>query len=645
MVVPLIKSLSEGGTTKIASSNNDLSFEKKISDNQNYFLKMFMAELKYQDPTQPMDTQHITQSMSTMTQTESTIRNTEAVSKIAQYFEKSMLTEAENYMGKSILYDNSSQEFNGEKVDFEYELKFKKDRLPKNRHNLTKIIIKDEKGKIILQKQLQQLEPGVHKFTWDGIMESGEKAERMRKYKIEVEAGYNVMDAAGKNQFIPVEHSTNLRGKVTEAHRDERDNVKLRVGEDTFIPMSAIRGRSEEEEVSTTATKDSSDYLGYLDKKITVNKNVMNVNGFGNIEFDNPFPASGKVKVEVFNDKGGLESYILEEADKMQVGTQSLRWDGRICNSFEDLEEMSADEYSKLPKIPNGSYKYKIYVENLESGEAGNFVELNTRFEEAVTGLDFSSGDVKLVSASGSHGLTEIDKIEVKGNDTQSLALQAASCVGKYVTTLDNKFHLTKDGIGGVSFPLLPPEEGLEYGDAHMKILNDRGEVLQTVIKQQGEISYLGKFEVPAFDDLRDDSKEDVNVLIKEKLEHENYNSIPPEAAEDKVKADSLIKNLFYTGSIFQQGVTPEQERQISVLHRGMNEVIFHDEMGVFPPKEYNYSMEVEVLRKDGNVKEMKKIDSSARDRVISASIENGNVKLMLSGNREASLSEVVSID
>ena len=648
MVTSLMDSFREGTTSKISSSSADVSFDKKISDNQNYFLKMFMAELKHQDPTQPMDTHHITQSMSTMTQTESTIRNTEAVSRIAQYFEKSMLTEAENYMGKNILYDNSSQEFNGEKVDFEYELKFKKDKLPKDRQNLTRIAIKDSNNKVIFQKQINQLEPGVNKFTWDGIDDNGKQVEKMRRYKIEIEAGYNVKDAAGQNKFTPISSSTNLRGKVTEAYRDQRDNVKLRVNDNTLITMDEIRGRyEEEEETSATASKDSSDYLGYLDKKITVNKNSMTVtNGFGNIEFDNPFPASGRVKVEVFNEKGGLESYILEEAKDRKIGMQSLRWDGRICDSFESLEEMSAAEYSNLPKIPNGSYKYKIYVEDLSSVDEDKFVELNTRFEEEVTGLDFSSGTVKLVTPSGSHRLSEIDKIEVKGADTQSLALQSASCVGKHVTILDNKFGITKDGIGGVSFQLLPPEKGLEYGDAHMKILNNKGEVLQTVIKPAGEISYLGKFEVPEFNELREDSQEAVNALIKDKLGHETYDTIPNESTEDQGKADILIKNLFYQGEIFQDGVSPEEERRVSVAHSGMNEVIFQDEIGSFPAGEYSYSMEVEMIGKDGVMKEMKKVDRSLRDRVVSANIEsNGDVKLMLEGNREAKLSDVVAID
>jgi flagellar hook assembly protein FlgD len=135
--------------------------------------------------------------MASLTQAETNMESTQAINNIAKYFHKSMLTEAETYVGKNVSYDNSEQELQGDNIEFEYEIKCDKEKLPRDRQNITRITIKDDKSKVIYNKSLYSLEPGINKFKWDGVTNDGKIADKMKKYKIEVQAGYNA-----KNEFF-----------------------------------------------------------------------------------------------------------------------------------------------------------------------------------------------------------------------------------------------------------------------------------------------------------------------------------------------------------------------------------------------------------------------------------------------------------
>jgi flagellar hook assembly protein FlgD len=634
-----IDSLSQGSTTKIQSNNNHESYEKRVSDNRNYFLKMFMAELKHQDPTQPMDTQHITNTMASLTQAESSMGTTEAVNNIAKYFHKSMLTEAENYIGKNVYYDNSVQELQGENIEFEYEIKCDKEKLPRDRQNITRITIKDDKAKIIYQKSLYTLEPGLNKFKWDGITSDGKIAEKMKKYKIEVRSGYNSQNADGKMEYMEVETQTNIKGKVSEAFRDSRDNVRLKVGT-SFIGMDKIQGLAEEES-DKNQSNDTENYLGYIGKKITVDQNSTNVKGgFATIKFDNPLANAGRVKIEILNSDNGLVSYAMQDKKNLPLGIQNFTWDGRIFNSFEELHTLTAQEYNNLPKAKDGIYKYNVYIEDLATG---SFQKIDTKSEEIITGVDFStSAGVKLISKNGNYDLRDVKKIEMIQTDETSLALSAANYVGKYVTVIDNKFGINSDGSGGLFFPLEMPQEGYDYGAVYMRLLNDRGAVLHTITKPESEISYLYKFPVPQFEELRDDSKQRINQYVKDNSEFEEYVAIPNDNIEIKNKINQFIKTEFYSGKIFTRDVDPADEADVSFAHMGLNKIVVDESK--LPKGTYKYALEIEIKDQKGRVVKTIPINSTDKSMVVEARVENGDVKLVLENNTEVWMKEISGV-
>ena len=633
-----LDSLSHGSTTKIQANHNNESYEKRVSDNRNYFLKMFMAELKNQDPTQPMDTQHITNTMASLTQAENALENTQAINNIAKYFQKSMLTEAESYIGKNVYYDNSVQELQGENLEFEYEVKCDKDKLPRDRQNITRVTIRDEKSKVIYQKSLYSLEPGINKFKWDGITDSGKIAEKMKKYKIEVQAGYSSQNADGQMEYMEVESQTNIKGRVLEAFRDSKDNIKLKVGT-SFIGMDKIRGISDEE--ISQDHENPENYLTYIGKKITVNQNSTEVKGgFASIKFDNPITNPGRIKVEILNSDNGIVSYAMQDKKVTPLGIQNFTWDGKIVNSLEELEDMTADTYQKLPKVKDGIYKYNIYIEDLS---INSFQKIDTKSEETIIGVDYKdTSGIKLLSKNGSYDLRDIQKIEMAQIDETTLALSAANYVGKYVTISDNKIGINTEGSGAMLFHLEKLEDGYEYGSAYMKILNDRGVVLETVTKPESEISYMYKSPIPDFQELRNDAQDYINDYIINNSSYQDYASIPTTDIAFQDQVHSLIKNEFYSGKIFTRDVSTKDELFASFANKGINQIIL-DESRI-PKGTYKYELEIEIKDPKGRIEKTIGINNIHKAVVVEARVENGDVKLLLENKQEVGIKDISGV-
>lgn len=75
------------------------------------FMKLMIATLKYQDPSNPMDTQQLLEQTSTMTNMEQMIKMTEASQKA---FEAQLKTQGAGMVGKTVVYD--TKDADGDKV-------------------------------------------------------------------------------------------------------------------------------------------------------------------------------------------------------------------------------------------------------------------------------------------------------------------------------------------------------------------------------------------------------------------------------------------------------------------------------------------------------------------------------------------------
>jgi len=167
------------------------------------FLKLFLTELKYQDPTEPMDNEKILTQTSQLTQLESQEEQRKAMKKIVENFDKSAKFQSQYSLipaiGKMARTDLDTLEYKGENKKTSFELYFDK---PIKTGMVT---IKDEKNNIIKSIDLKEYKDeagfsfvnrsGVRKFIWDGTDNSG---KNIKEGKYRISAVY-VDNIKGKN--------------------------------------------------------------------------------------------------------------------------------------------------------------------------------------------------------------------------------------------------------------------------------------------------------------------------------------------------------------------------------------------------------------------------------------------------------------
>lgn len=145
------------------------------------FMKLMLAQMKHQDPTNPMQSHEMAAQMAQFTSVEQlqnmnqTLGRMEASKKPGDNFQSLAL------IGKAVSGDSSllSRLEGDEAHEFKYEL-------PKNASNV-KITIKNQNGEAIRTYSFQDLKQGQHQLNWNGQDERG-LVQPAGEYKFQVEA-------------------------------------------------------------------------------------------------------------------------------------------------------------------------------------------------------------------------------------------------------------------------------------------------------------------------------------------------------------------------------------------------------------------------------------------------------------------------
>ncbi|MGE5409511.1 MAG: flagellar hook assembly protein FlgD [Clostridiales bacterium] len=170
-------------TTSTKTSNTD-STTSKTSLGKDDFLKLMMAQLKYQDPLNPMDgTEYATQlaqfsSLEQLTNMNTSLNNSiNANYLLAQSVNNTM---AVSLIGKEIKLSGSTINYNGESnINLGYTL-------PSDAKNVT-VNIYDSSGKLVKSVEESNTSNGTHKLSWDFTDNNGNKLSK-GSYKYEVKA-------------------------------------------------------------------------------------------------------------------------------------------------------------------------------------------------------------------------------------------------------------------------------------------------------------------------------------------------------------------------------------------------------------------------------------------------------------------------
>ncbi|MEA3523850.1 MAG: flagellar hook capping FlgD N-terminal domain-containing protein [Campylobacterota bacterium] len=186
------------------------------------FLKLLLIELKYQDPTEPMDSEKILSQTSQLATLEASENTNKALEELAASLTSSRDFSTIAAIGKiadtgsnAIVYETGSQPA--------FELYF-----PNDIQSGT-IDVLDANGNVIASMPIESGEKGIHSFEWDGKDMAGNSVDEGMYY---ITANYN--DASGAS------HETRVGLYPIESVRFDGDETLVKIGS-SYIPFGDIK--------------------------------------------------------------------------------------------------------------------------------------------------------------------------------------------------------------------------------------------------------------------------------------------------------------------------------------------------------------------------------------------------------------------
>ncbi len=208
-------------TTATNLSNAPAGTNPKSVLGKDDFLKLLLVQLKYQDPTEPMDSDKILSQTSQLAALEASTNTNKALEDLTASLGNSLQFSTISAIGK-IADTGSNAIVVEEGKTTEYQLYFASD------VSSGTISIMDVNGNTIDTMALNGSDKGVHNFTWDAKV-NGEPVEEGLYY---VTASYS--DASGKS------YETRVGTYPIESVRFEDGEALVKLGS-SYIPMDSIK--------------------------------------------------------------------------------------------------------------------------------------------------------------------------------------------------------------------------------------------------------------------------------------------------------------------------------------------------------------------------------------------------------------------
>ncbi len=140
--------------------------EKRIKEARNNFLQLLTTQLKNQDPTNPMDTNQMTQQIFTLNSLDLQLESNKWLEQIHDILHRQQISQPSDHIGKLALYEGDILNL----MDSGAELKYILD----NRAESAIIEIKNANGATVYNGPLE-VGRGEHIFKWDGKDNKGNK--------------------------------------------------------------------------------------------------------------------------------------------------------------------------------------------------------------------------------------------------------------------------------------------------------------------------------------------------------------------------------------------------------------------------------------------------------------------------------------
>ncbi|MFZ9416334.1 MAG: flagellar hook assembly protein FlgD [Alphaproteobacteria bacterium] len=136
----------------------------KFGEDFNSFLTLLTTQLKYQDPTSPMDSTQFTQQLVQFTSVEQQVKQNVNLEAMLAAQQTMQVASAANYIGKTVEAGGTSVVLRDGQAPIEYSL----DRLARE----VSIVIKDSAGTEV-RKLVGNTGSGSQRITWDGRTNGG----------------------------------------------------------------------------------------------------------------------------------------------------------------------------------------------------------------------------------------------------------------------------------------------------------------------------------------------------------------------------------------------------------------------------------------------------------------------------------------
>jgi len=213
-------------TTK--SKTNSSSSLAKAGDNpssalnKDDFMQLLLLEMKYQDPTDPMDSDKILQQTSQLATLESADNTNNALEKLSKSLESSQQFSTISAIGKMADLGNDSIAHDEGKTST-FEVYF-----PEDIKEGT-LEIKDNSGNLVKSLNINPGNSGVYKFDWDGNNEAGKSVS---SGIFHVSANYT----NSKGDAL----QTRLGTYPIDAVRFDKGNAEFKLGSN-YVPIGQVK--------------------------------------------------------------------------------------------------------------------------------------------------------------------------------------------------------------------------------------------------------------------------------------------------------------------------------------------------------------------------------------------------------------------
>lgn len=210
------------GTTTATTTTTATATNPKSVLGKDDFLKLLLLELKYQDPTSPMDSEKILAQTSQLATLESSENTNKALTTLASSLSASMQFSSISAIGK--IADTGSNGVSlteGKGVDFELYLP--------NAAQKGEINIMDNNGKVLRTLPIGATDAGVSKYSWDGKDSTGANLKDGIYY---IESTYTKTDGTSE--------STRLGRYPIESIKFDSGKTYAKLGS-SYVDLSTIK--------------------------------------------------------------------------------------------------------------------------------------------------------------------------------------------------------------------------------------------------------------------------------------------------------------------------------------------------------------------------------------------------------------------